>query len=289
MKKTEAGAATAAPGDTLHTLEALEAALGKASLSDAEALFEGYAKAALVKEGSAVATPRISTDAARIYGQAYDFLARATDEQLDLLPAFNKDWLRVAVWTAGEGDRRYGQKAEQASERATRQGAAGAAAEALQRAGEAKRDQLHVALVSLAGGVPELLTAVASAYGTAADVPGSISAQVTLARGWLTKPPGKMAARLKTSRITAAWLAKADEVATGLRGASTAAAATRSATPVSSADVDHVDGLNLLLLRSVIAQFEAAHQSDPAIPRLVFNSLNSHVHRAHHAPRTPPT
>jgi len=287
MAKHEAGAAAAA-SETVHTLESLGSALGAATLEEAQTLTAGYGTAALVKEGSAVATPRISTDAARLYGQAFDFLGRGTDEQLDQLPAFTKEWLRIAVWTAGEGDRRFNLLSGHNAGEKAKQAASGAQSSALQAQAEAKRDQLHSALIALAGGDASLVAQVASTYGTVADLAGAITGQTALARAWLAKPPAKMANRLKTSRLNAAWLAKADAIAAEFGKVSRAAGATRNAASLSTADVDHVDGINLILLRSLAAQFEAGHAADPTIPRLTFNSLRPHVQRSHHGAPTEP-
>jgi hypothetical protein len=280
------------PDHPIHTLEALTTTLGEATLEEVLPFVEGHDKAALVDDGARVVTSRISTDAARMYGNAFDFLAHATSEQLDHLPIFSRSWLRIAVWAATEGDRRYADLSGQSAAEAAKQDVATAKAGASRDQIEAKRDQLHTALVSFAGGDSAHLTEVKNAYGSVADLAGAVSAQAGLVKKWRLHPSRGMKARMKDTRLTDAWLAKAEKLAGEYDTAAKRAAATRSKGPTTQADVDYVDGINLVLLQSAAAQFEAGHAADATIPRLTFNALRSHVQRAHRAapaPATPPT
>lgn len=54
-----------------------------------------------------MATSRIDKDAARLYGKAADLFDRATEEQLDALVGVSRDMLRIAVWAAYQGSRRW--------------------------------------------------------------------------------------------------------------------------------------------------------------------------------------
>jgi hypothetical protein len=61
---------------------------------------------------------------------------------------------------------------------------------------------------------------------------------------------------------------------------------------VAQADVDYWDGINLALLGQLIDLFEAGHQTDPTVPRLVSIALRSYFSpnkKAKPAPATKPT
>lgn len=267
---------------TMHTLSSLGTTLGQATMEELLAQVKGRSKASLVAEGARMATPRISTDAARIYGEAYDFLSRATDDQLDHLPALGLEWLRVAVWGASEGDRRYLAFLGQDAAEATRQATSAAGAGESQAQLEAKRGQLHAGLGAVAVGDAALLAEVDAAHGSASDLPKAVKAQTALARKWRASGAADVKDRLGKTRLSDAWLDKADALADQHAASTTSAAATRSKSTWTQADVDHLDGINYLLLKSAVAQFEAGHAADPSIPRLTFNSLLSHASRSHH-------
>jgi hypothetical protein len=289
-KKTPQKASPPAPADVQHTLTSLKAALGDATLDEATGLLDGHDKTDLVSEGREVVTTRISIDTARNYGIAYDFLARATDDELDHVPAFSRNLLRVAVWLAAEGDARYATLASQKTGAKTQQGQAGAAAATAAPQVAAKRDQLKVALASFAGGDKVLLTAAAGAYGSVADLGGAVRAQTTLVRSWKRKGAAGVKARIAKSRMTDAWLDAADKMATAYASAEEAAGATRTQPTVSQSDVDYIDGMNLELHAMIVSQFAAGHAADPGIPRLTYSSLLNHVRRAAPppAPEPPP-
>ncbi|HEY4117193.1 MAG TPA: hypothetical protein VGM56_05035 [Byssovorax sp.] len=287
LKKTPQKASPPAPADVQHTLTSLKAALGDATLDEATALLDGHDKPTLTKDGSAVVTDRITTDTSRNYGIAYDFLADATDDELDHLPVFSRERLRVAVWLAAEGQRRFDTLAAQKSGAATAQGQAAATAATLATQADAKRDQLHAALLSFAAGDKALLKAVATAYGSVSDLGAAVKAETALVRSWKKKGAAGVKQRVASSRMTDAWLDAADRVATSYASAAETAGATRTRSSVTQADVDYVDGMNLALHASIVAQFAAGHAADPGIPKLTYSSLLSHVHHVRQPPAPP--
>jgi hypothetical protein len=277
-------------GDPIvHTLASLQSALGKATLDEAIAYVDGYDKNALVAEGRKVSTSRITTDGARLYGQAYDFLESATGELLDHVPAFSKDFLRIAVWAAGEGERRFEALGGTASDQAAKQAAGRAALDKLTTQAEVKRDQLHTALQSFAAGDGALVAAADAAYGTVAALGDAIRNQTALVRTWRTSGSNSVKTKVKGSRLTAAWLDAADAIAKEWDEASAAAGASRSRGTVTQADVDYLDGVNLTLLDTLVRWFDAGHSGDAGVPRLTYNALRSHAKKPVATPAPAPT
>ncbi|HEY1957826.1 MAG TPA: hypothetical protein VGH28_19530 [Polyangiaceae bacterium] len=271
-----------------HTLSSLNKALGGATVDEVVALVEGHSKESLVAAGRTVATPRVSKDAARMYGEVYDWLATAKGDALDHVPLVDQDVLRVAVWAAAEDANRYRALTRSEKDQDQDVEASEAAESEAESQASAKRDQLHAALVAFAGGSQPLLAAVARAYGSVSALGDAIRDQTKLVRAWRTSGTAAVKARIKhAKRMTDGWLAGADKIANAWDAAHEAAGATRTRGPVSQADVDYFDGINLVVLELFVAWFEAGHAGDPSVPRLTYDALRTHVRRSHHAAPPP--
>src|SRR5262249_56595026 len=130
------------------------AALGDATAQEVRDDFEGVSDTEFVAKGRRVGTPRLAKELARNYGTFADWLGAATKEQLELLGFVDKDWLRVAAWSARQAEVQH--EAQQrgthgtTADKAVRE----AAAEALLAEGKQGRDRLRNALQHLSGGLP---------------------------------------------------------------------------------------------------------------------------------------
>jgi hypothetical protein len=265
--------------ESVYTLAELVVRWGKATEDEVLVYLEGIPKAKLVAEGAAVATPRIDKDTARTYGNLSDFLATATDEQRDHIPALTDDLVRCAIWTAYQATLKYDART------AARTGASAArearVTEALGKLeqGKARREQLRSGLRLLAGQDPVRLQAIDAAYGTAADakeLASALDSLVERGRALLADKSPAMVARRKGSRLTKAWLDQAATLAGEVRKAGDLARSTLAASPVSQAEVDYWDGMALALFDLLIDMCDSGNKADPTVPRLVPIALRSY-------------
>jgi hypothetical protein len=270
------------PGEGVYVLPELAVRLGDAS-EDEVAIFVDVTDVGLVDEGRAVATPRIDTDAARLYGQAADFFDAASPAQERRLIAVSKDMLRVAVWAALRGSQQY--VAREAAKRSGETARDAGAAEALATREKAlnRRTQLIVALRSLTRGEGTWATRIDGALGTIVEpkkLAKSLADLSKLGKKVLADRSAVLVERRKHSSLDKDWLAEVDALAGEVERLGTAAKAALVAGPVPQAEVDRWDGINLFLLEQFIHAFDAAHAEDPSIPRLVPIAL-----RGYYSPR----
>jgi hypothetical protein len=263
-----------------YTLPVLLARTGPATRDEALAHLGAYDPDELVLRGRRSDTARISRDAARLYGRALDFHARATTDQRVLLGAITPDRLRVGVWSSGEGDRLDTALSSGADSAKKQQTNTREQWNQLRAAALKRRETLRATAAGWLGAS----AAVDDAYGTtraAAEIATSLRALSKLVRGCLTSQRPAMLALTRGTALTSAWLDTVDALADDVQKVGTSAESTRVAASVSQGDVDLMDGINLTLLERLIDAFDAAHAEDPAVPRLVPMSLRSVLGRSH--------
>ena len=283
--------ATTAPAiESAYTLPHLLARVGSATSEEARRLLL-VSDADLIAAGKQVATPRISTDCARLYGQALDLLAHATAAQKAALLGVTPNLLRVCVFAAHHGDERYTArqqglgltKAQQVSRQTL-------ASETLLR-GNGRRDQLRALFLAIVGSEPTWSERIQAAYGTA-KTPAELSQALldlgTIGKELLASRDVGISERRKDSGLTTTLLDEIAKLAKDVKALGGAAQSAREIAPVSQSDVDLWDGLNLLLLEQVMSLFNTAHELEPSIPRLTPLSLRSYFHTSPKKPSQKP-
>lgn len=232
-------------------LASLEARYGVATEAEVREQIGDHVDESLIAQGKGVVTPRIDRDAARIYAQIGEFLATASDEDRDAVPAMTESKLRVAIWSARQGSLAYQARkdgAKKAGAHKEERILAGAKARA---AAITRRDQQDAALRNLAGGDPKWLTKIASAYGVIAtpnDQKNAIDGQVALFRKMLADKSPAMVKRRKDTRITEAWLKASEAIGEAAKTDGELALAAQGGAGVTNASVDWWDGVNLATL-----------------------------------------
>ena len=285
---------TTAPSiESAYTLPHLLLRVGSATPEEARRLLL-VPDAELIAVGTQVATPRISTDCARLYGQALDLLAHATAAQKAALLGVTPNLLRLCVFAAHHGDERYTArqqglgltKAQQVSRQTL-------ASEVLSR-GSGRRDQLRALFLVIVGSEPTWSERIHAAYGTAKS-PAELS-QALLDLGALGKEllgsrDAGISERRKDSGLSSTLLDEIAKLVKDVKALGGAAQSAREIAPISQSDVDLWDGLNLLLLEQVMSLFNTAHELEPSIPRLTPISLRSYFHSGPKkaAPKPAPT
>ncbi len=268
------------PDDTeaepVDTLEDLVRRAGDATEEEALAYVEGMTDMELVSLGAQVATTRIDVDTARLYGKALRFFDSATVAQRQAVPGVTPDMLRVAIWTARRGQQKAEQrdqgKAARSSGKAERQ----TDADVRRAEGLTRREQLHGALEALGKKDTKTKSQIAKAYGSIASPQAhadSLVAMAKLCRTMLAdKSPGAVTRR-RGSAITEEWLSQTEVLAERVKATGKTATAVQGDAPVTQAEVDRYDGINLRLLELFVEAFDTGHKVDPQIPRLIPISL----------------
>jgi hypothetical protein len=243
--------------------------------------------------GSKVATPRISTECARVYGQAWDFLQRATPEHRRSLIGVSEDYVRVAIWAAGRGH----------AEHAAREGSLEAAASeqrlrkehgrSLGETATARIEQLYAALDLVIAGHPLFVTRLEESYTRSREPLAqveSLQRLADLAAAVRESKDAGLTARIARSGLSAELLVEVRTLARHLEESGRAAHGARVLPEVSQGTVDRWDGINLTLLRRLVYAFDAAHALDPTVPRLPLYGLRALFYRSRRSdPATDPT
>lgn len=255
-----------------HSLAQLQAALGKVEPGLDEAFFHGVAEGELVSWGQRIGTPKILSDARRLYPMAFDFWVHANEAQRGRLVGFSQELLGIAVAHALALQgllERHTDRSEAVD--ASRDGREREAREAFGVA-VLLRDQAISTLRTVVAGNRELGDAVSSAVGTA-DTPENLAKAVkklaAVGTRVLAEKKGPLAQRAKLFRLDAAYVEELAAAGDRLAAAAEGSRARSGAKRVTQSALDLEDGKNLRLLSHLIDAFEAAHDIDPTIPRLV--------------------
>jgi hypothetical protein len=252
------------------TLEALQDKLGKPDPTFVEAIADEQTREEFVALGSQIASRHILSDAPRIYGVAYAFFSTATDTQRETIDV-SQDLIAVGVFLALElralhaGTRKANDEADAGRSRADREAAAALTD------GVALRTRTVKLLKGIAGRGANDRKRVDDQTGTAETAESlaqGLEAQAALLREFLGHTQDKIAARIALFGANEARALKLEETATRIRETASAADA-RSVSKVRQLEIDFMDGVNLHILGELIHAFEAAHDTDASIPRLV--------------------
>ena len=233
---------------------------------------------ALVDAGSQVATTRIDTDCARLYGRAGDFYKSASPQQRQALRGFSPELLRLALWSARHGQELFEQRRLASDAGASRQEQRQVQAQALRQQAMARRDQLAALLRLAAGGNAQHTAEITRAYGRIAspeELAQALEDLTELGRRYLGGSDAALARRAAAAGLETAYLDQTAELAETARSQLRTAEAPREAAAGSQSEVDLWDGVNLFLLESIIELFDVANQVDPTVPRLVPLALRS--------------
>ena len=255
-----------------RTLAELQTTLGEPDAALEEAFFHGIPEADLIAQGQRIATARILTDARRIYPTAFDFWSQASEPQRVRLRGFSLPLLAIGV---GHALTLHGML----DAHTTRADASGTNRDGRER--EAKeafdttlllRDQALSVFRTIVAGDHDLSAEVESAMGTA-DSPENLAKAVkklaSVGTRVLAMKKSPLATRAKLLQVDAAYVEQLSAASERLATATEKTKARSGGGRVSQGMLDREDGANLLVLGHIIDVFEAAHDIDPSIPRLV--------------------
>jgi hypothetical protein len=254
----------------VFTLDELAAKLEAPDPALLAALMDDESREGYVAVGAEIASSRVLTDVERLYSKAFEFWSHATSAQKDELVGFSPELLAVAVEQARAlRDLNDAASRETHTGRGERDQRRSAAVGAFQRA-LGLRDQLHRVLLGIAGRNARLRKQVNGATGTAdraEDLAQGIEALVALGKKVLGHHGDAVARRAAAARLAEPYLDKVTAAAVLAR--QTDRDVGGPPPRIGQADLDLADGINLHLLSNVVQAFEAAHDLDSTIPRLV--------------------
>lgn len=262
--------------DPLHTLEILAAKIGTPKAGLLDALLAGTDNEQLTGKGREIATSRLVTDGVRLYQEANNFWDNASATHKKSLKGFSAPLLAVAVHHLLALHQRNQSIADNAT--AEDQARARTAADASQVASNALalRDQAHSSLRDAAGLDEGLRAEIAEAVGTAEDANAlarGLDQLATVLNEWLNYPAtAPLQQRLAAANIDASYAQDLTNAATSVRTTAALAGERAESRLAAQASLDREDGIAILLLGQIVRAFDAAHDIDPTIPRLLPNS-----------------
>lgn len=263
---------TATQDPPIHTLSSLAEVLGPPDDELEEALLDGASDADLVAVGRTIASPHIVTDARRLYSLAFDVWQNASDAQKERLRGFSPELLGIAVAHASKLHDMASEHEDRAAAAGTAREARAAAATAAFSSGLSLRDQAAKVLKGVAGQDAAFLVRVENAIGTAESgeaLAKGLNDLAALGQEILADKKGPRHKRAKLMRLDAAYVASMKAAAAQIIETSAQAGARSGGKAVTQGALDREDGVNAILLGHIIDAFEAAHDLDPTIPRLV--------------------
>jgi hypothetical protein len=277
-----------------HTLAELQSSVGTPDTALDEAFFHGASDAELIAQGQRIATPRVLTDARRIYPTAFDFWTQANEGQRSRLRGFSLPLLAIAVGHALTLQGMLDDHTTRTETNGTnREGREREAKEAFDTA-LLLRDQGLSVFRTIVAGDHDLGAEVESAMGTA-DSPENLAKALkklaAVGTHVLALKKSPLATRARLMQVDAAYVEQLTAAGDRLATAAEKTRARSGGGRVSQGMLDREDGANLLLLGHVIDVFEAAHDIDPSIPRLVpiaTRRLLGRTRRAAAADKAPP-
>lgn len=258
--------------DPVHTLEVLAEEVGKPKLSLLPSILAGSSDADLVKIGRTIATSRIVVDTARLYRQAWLWWKEATPAQQKLVRGVTKPLLVLAIHQAYQLELlRQKREGKSASEGASRAGSEKAAAEAFS-GGLALRDQAYETMRDAAGPSAPHRAEVEAAVGRAASADAlakGLEGLHDVLEGWLKKGDQALLDRLELSALDGEYAKELEAAGKRVRSTVAEAGQQGSSGTVTQGALDREDGVNVMLLGQVVRAFDAAHNINPLVPRLV--------------------
>ncbi|MBI5495033.1 MAG: hypothetical protein HY904_08385 [Deltaproteobacteria bacterium] len=270
-------------------LDELAARLPPHNATQLAAVTNATSREGFVELGRQIVSAKVVTDVNRVYSRSFEFWNSATDDQKALLVGFSLEYLSMAVGQACHLRDVSSATAAGAgggvSDKATRE----AAARTAFTAGLKLRNHAETVLINCAGMNPEHRTRVRTAMGTAETfetLANGLEAAAKVAREFLQTRDTDLAARVKLARLSEAYAARVEAAGKQVREKGRAAAAP-STGRVAQGELDYLDGLNLHLLSEIIHAFDAAHDLDPTIPRLVPIATRRLLGRRNRADGTP--
>jgi len=270
--------------DPVHTLEVLADEVGKPNLALLPSLLAGSSDADLIKIGRTIATSRIVVDTARLYRQAWVWWKDAAPAQQKLVRGVTKPLLVLAVHQAYQLELlRQKREGKSTADGVSRAGSEKAASEAF-ASGLALRDQAYDTMRDIAGTSAPHRAEVDAAVGTAESADAlakGLEALHDVLSGWLTSGDKALADRMELGALDSEYAKEL--AAAGKRVRATVAEAAQPGTggTVTQAALDREDGVNVLLLGQIVRAFDAAHNINPLVPRLVPISTRRLFNRVH--------
>lgn len=253
------------------TLAELKDALPAPSTDLVAKLLADLDKAELVALGAQIASERVLVDDRRVYGLAHAFWSKASDAQKATLVGFSEELLAVAVHQALALEAALAATSSAGSASAAARDVASVTAKAEFRRGVVARDQAVSALTTVVGRDKALRERVKRSAGVATNamlLEDGLKNLADLTDELVAHTGDAIAERAKLARVTAAFATSLRAQAAKVKETSDAAKNPKLV-QAADGDLNFLDGVNLHFLSDVIHVFEAAHDVDPTIPRLV--------------------
>jgi len=255
-----------------HALAVLADKVGPPKLALLQALLARTSNAELVEPGATIASSRIVVDCARLYQEGWNWFATAPAGQRKKLRGMSEDLFVLAIHQALSLEHmRQTREGTSTGDGSVRAGRERAATEAFS-AGVSLRDQASTVLRDAVGLDGPRRAEVDEVVGTAESVDALCSGLKGLGeliQRWLGSGDQVLLDQLKLANVDGDYAQELFDARATARATATEAGLRTGSPKASQAELDREDGINILLLGRIIRAFEAGHNIDPTIPRLV--------------------
>jgi hypothetical protein len=280
----EGGGAMPTHTDTpTYTWEDLLSRIGEASEEERALYALNVPKSELAALGRRITSQKVLTDLLRWLGTAFACMRVTPAAVLGVPP----ELLRVVAYEGATLRTMLDRFLAEDTAQRVAQGASVAHTDGKMEFASKRREQLRAALAAAIHGDPIRRAELDAAYGSERDPKQLALALRTLtglARTVLAEECSPAGERLARGGVTPELLTSLDELAAAVQAAGERSGGARARTDVSRADLDVQNGICLTHMRHLRDAFEAAHDLDPAVPRLVPIATRAFFSHGRHVP-----
>jgi hypothetical protein len=251
-----------------HTLDGLRARFGVVDRARVVAFVGRAPPATLVLNGSRVSVRRVLGDGVRLFGTASDFFDRATRAQRTLLLAVTPGFLAAGVAALDECDSRGAAIRRAKDKRKKRQRGARQNVQDAVKVATSRREVLHAACVTLAGGDPEWKRRLDVAWGEGETTPESLVGSLRNLVSEARELAADATERGVEHALDAEYFDGTLAVAQRLDDVIPSDGGLVAPQNISQGDLDWWKGACLWFVQTLLSAFAAARKEDARIPAL---------------------
>jgi len=258
--------------DPVHELGVLATEVGPPNPALLTAILAGTSDADLIEVGRTIATERVIVDTARLYRLCWTWWKQAAPEYKKLIRGASEPLMVLAVHQALNLEKTRQQRNGKSSTQSVAQAGLDKATSDAADTALKLRDQAHRAMRDAAGLSDSHRDEADEAVGTAETVDAlatGLESLSDLLDKWLNSGDKVLEARLMLASLDADYASELAAAAKHLRTSKAQAGQKQAETKVTQGALDREDGVNVLLLGQIIRAFDAAHDINPIVPRLV--------------------
>ncbi len=270
----EGATSTSIAPTALHSPASLVARFGRCDRTIVVAYLLGMSEPETIELAAGIAASRIVHDGTRLFGEASDFLATASDEQRALVEPVNDEFMAAAATCLATVDTLDGRVERRKARRAATQRASEDESDKALAAARSRRKLYQKKIVAMAGGDSTWKKRINAACGgapTLGAMAASIDTLVTEGRELAKQAAAKGGRAIVRAPVFEAMTAYAES----LRATAKRTDGVASTLGTKKGELAWWGGACVWFLQTAVEMFRAAHEVDPRVPSLSFVSLRT--------------